>query len=66
MVVPKFTEQHEAAPVAESWYEERTQHPANLRNSYAYPVIAVCTSCGCRIRLEHIGQLEWRHVPLDG
>jgi hypothetical protein len=41
---------HQAFPIEDSWYEEASQHPANLRAFGAYPVIAVCKGCHGRIR----------------
>lgn len=54
---------HQANPVKDSWYSERTQHVANLKAEGSYPVIAVCTRCHRRIRLAHYRQMEWAHVP---
>lgn len=56
---------HQAVPVKDSWYSERTQHPANLLAEFAYPVIAVCQVCHGRIRLAERAQMEWAHVPQD-
>lgn len=54
---------HQATPVKDSWYEERTALPANLLNEMSYPVIAVCQRCSGRIRLRTKNQYEWAHVP---
>lgn len=54
---------HDALPVQDSWYEERTALPANLRSETSYPVIAVCKTCSGRIRLWTKNQMEWAHVP---
>jgi len=63
-VIPQAPEHgHQALPVKDSWYEERTQHPANLKNDVSYPVIAVCKTCYGRIRLAQKAQMEWQHVP---
>jgi hypothetical protein len=61
--IPKVTEEHQALPVKDSWYCERTQHPARLRCEFDYPVIAVCKTCNGRIRLAERAQMEWTHVP---
>lgn len=53
---------HIATPVRDSWYNERTQHPANLKNDFDYPIIAVCQTCNGRIRLAVLQQMEWVHV----
>jgi hypothetical protein len=56
---------HQALPVKDSWYEERSQHPANLLSDMAYPIIAVCQRCFGRIRLATKNQMEWVHLPTD-
>jgi hypothetical protein len=61
--VPHVLDAHQAMPVDGSWYEERSQHPANLRAEASYPVIAVCKRCSGRIRLAQLLQMEWTHVP---
>lgn len=61
--IPKATGGHTATPIHDSWYNEKTQHPANLRNDFDYPVIAVCKTCHGRIRLAVLQQMEWVHVP---
>lgn len=53
---------HIATPVKDSWYEESSQHPANLKSEASYPVIAVCQTCCVRIRLAEKSQMEWVHV----
>lgn len=53
---------HQAMPVRDSWYEERTQHPANMKATASYPVVAVCRRCHGRIRLAAPAQAEWSHV----
>jgi hypothetical protein len=57
----------QAEPVKDSWYEERSQHPANLNSDAvgAWPVIAVCAGCHGRIRRTGKRQ-PWRHVPQTG
>jgi hypothetical protein len=60
---PKAVDGHQALPVKDSWYEERSQHPANLKAPASYPVIAVCKRCHGRIRLSGPLQMEWTHVP---
>jgi hypothetical protein len=57
------TGDHQADPVKDSWYEEESQHPANLLAVASYPVIAVCKRCHGRIRLDEKVQMEWVHVP---
>lgn len=54
---------HRPMPVDDSWYEERSQHPANLKAPASYPVVAVCQTCHGRIRLAELLQVEWTHVP---
>jgi hypothetical protein len=54
---------HQALPVKDSWYSERTQHPAVLTAPASYPVIAVCQTCHQRIRLAVPTQMEWTRVP---
>ena len=61
--VPYVLDGHQAMPVEGSWYSERSQHPANLKAEFDYPVIAVCQRCGGRIRLAQLLQMEWTHVP---
>jgi hypothetical protein len=61
--IPFVLDGHQALPVEGSWYEERSQHPANLKAPASYPVIAVCQRCGGRIRLAQLLQMEWTHVP---
>lgn len=61
----KVTGTHEALPIKDSWYEERTLHPANLKNAFCYPVIAVCQRCHVRIRLARLTQMEWTHAPAE-
>lgn len=56
---------HQAVPVEDSWYEERSQHPANLKAPASYPVIAVCHGCHGRIRRAGPGR-EWAHVAAAG
>jgi hypothetical protein len=56
---------HQALPVGDSWYNERTQHPANLLSEFDYPVIAVCTRRSGRIRLARKTQMEWVHVSAE-
>ena len=56
---------HQAFPIEDSWYEEASQHPANLRAFGAYPVIAVCKGCHGRIRRAGLGR-EWEHVRRAG
>lgn len=56
---------HQAMPIADSWYEERTLHVANLKAQGSYPVIAVCQRCHRRIRLARLAQMEWAHVPVE-
>jgi hypothetical protein len=56
---------HQATPVKGNCYEERSQHPANLKALASYPVIAVCQTCHGRIRLAEPLQMEWTHVPGD-
>lgn len=63
-VMPKYPDgTHSADPVKDSWYSEQTQHPANLLADFDYPIIAVCATCGGRIRLARKLQMEWAHVP---
>ena len=62
LTFPKAIEGHLAEPVKGSWYEERSQHPANLLAPASYPVIAVCDRCHGRIRLAEKRQMEWTHV----
>jgi len=64
-VLPKVTGSHEATPVKDSWYSERTQHPANLLADFDYPVIAVCETCHGRIRLDFKIQMQWRHADAE-
>jgi len=54
---------HRAMPIADSWYEEDTQHQANLKAYSSYPVIALCQRYHGRIRLARMTQMEWAHVP---
>lgn len=63
VTLPKVAGDHEAVPVKDSWYEEQSLHPANLRAVASYPVIAVCKTCHGRIRLADKRQMEWVHVP---
>lgn len=61
--IPKAPDgEHIATPIKDSYYSERTLHPANLKNSFDYPVIAVCQTCSVRIRLAVLEQMEWVHV----
>lgn len=56
---------HEARPARDSW---RTEHGAlrtDILRASDYPVIATCSGCGGRIRLAHVLQAEWRHVPAE-
>jgi hypothetical protein len=62
VTLPKIPGDHQALPVADSWYEEGTLHPANLKAVASYPVIAVCKKCHERIRLAVKTQMEWVHV----
>ena len=50
--IPGAPGAHQAVPVEDSWYEERSTWPANLNSEAegAWPVIAVCTGCHGRIR----------------
>jgi hypothetical protein len=57
---------HQAAPVKDSWYSEKTQLPANLKAENHYPVVAVCQVCHGRIRLAELRQMEWVHMPQAG
>jgi hypothetical protein len=61
--MPKVVGDHQGDPVKDSWYEEGSQHPANLLAVASYPVIAVCRRCHKRIRLAQKTQMEWVHVP---
>lgn len=61
--VPHVLDEHQGLPVEGSCYEERSQHPANLKAEGSYPVIAVCQTCSGRIRLAQRLQMEWTHVP---
>jgi hypothetical protein len=56
---------HEAVPVDDSWYEERSTWPANLKAFGSYPVTAVCKDCHERIRCGALGQ-GWAHVVVTG
>jgi hypothetical protein len=51
---------HEALPARDTWHAE-DGGPADLLTG-PYPVIAECSACGGRIRLEYRLQAEWRHV----
>lgn len=64
-MVPKVLDDHQATPVKDSWYEEKTQHVANLVSEMSYPVIALCERCYGRIRLATKNQMEWVHVPTE-
>jgi len=55
---------HPAVPVEDSWYEEKTTLPANLKAVSGYPVIAVCSRCHQRIRRPEREQ-GWQHVPVE-
>jgi hypothetical protein len=59
--IPRTFDDHEAAPVKDTWHTEDGQ-PADLLRS-SYPITATCTTCGGQIRLEHRLQFGWRHVP---
>lgn len=61
--LPHVPGSHQAIPVEDSWYEERTLQVANLKAEASYPVIAVCKRCHGRIRLSELRQMEWAHVP---
>jgi hypothetical protein len=63
--IPRLPGAHQALPIEDSWYEERTQHPANLKAVASYPVTAVCKVCHRRIKLAEIRQMDWAHVPAD-
>jgi hypothetical protein len=58
--VPVAHGAHKAVPVEDSWYEERSTWPANLKAFAAYPVIAVCKDCHRRIRCAGLGR-KWEH-----
>lgn len=65
--IPGAPGAHQPEPIEDSWYEERSTHPANLNSEAeaAWPVIAVCTGCHSRIRRTGKRQ-PWVHVPQAG
>ena len=52
---------HQVVPIEDSWYEEKTQVPANLRAFRSFPVIAQCRACHHRIRCAAMGE-PWEHA----
>jgi hypothetical protein len=62
--IPKDYGGHEAAPVKGTWRTENGEAADLLRS--AYPITAACSNCGGPIRLEHMLQYGWRHVPAEG
>jgi hypothetical protein len=63
-LIPTDSGSHEGIPVKDTWRTEDGQ-PADLLSG-AYPITAVCATCGGQIRLEHRLQHGWRHVPAGG
>jgi hypothetical protein len=61
--LPHVASGHRAVPAGDSWREEKTGRPADLRSAESYPVTAECEACRGRIRLDVLLQMEWRHVP---
>lgn len=59
--IPHTLGGHQAMPVKDSWYSERSQRPADLLDGASYPVIAECQRCHGRIRLAGKSQMEWTH-----
>ena len=55
---------HVALPKSGTSTKENGE-PASLLNKADYPVTAECKICGGRIRLDHLVQMEWRHVPAE-
>jgi hypothetical protein len=53
---------HQVVPVEDSWYSERTQHPAILVQESCHPVMALCQGCHLRVRREK-PWLAWEHDP---
>jgi hypothetical protein len=62
--IPGAPGAHQPEPIEDSWYEERSTWPANLKAFGSYPVTAVCRACDGRIRCEAPGR-EWEHVPQE-
>lgn len=54
---------HAPFPLKGSYVRESDGEPANLLDEADYPVLAGCKLCGGRIKLGHLMQWEWRHVP---
>ena len=63
--IPGAPGAHDPVPIEDSWYEERSQHPANLAADFGWPVIAVCAGCHGRIRRTGKRQ-PWEHAAGDG
>ena len=52
---------HQALPVRDSCYSERTGQAADLLAASDHPVAAECQQCHGRIRLSRLRQMERRH-----
>jgi hypothetical protein len=61
---------HKIEPVPDSFYCQKTQHPAKLMNPFDYPIEAVCQACSSPILAESF-LADWVHFervaqPLRG
>lgn len=58
--MPRQAGPHQAVPIHDSWYSERTQHRAVLNQEACHPVITLCKACHVRIRRDK-PWLPWEH-----
>lgn len=61
---PADTAGHLATPVSRTYTVEDGGAPPRLLYPQDYPVLAECTICHAKIRLDFMSQMEWRHVPV--
>ena len=55
---------HIGWPKPGTYVREKDGEHVNLLNATDYPIVAVCKMCGGKIRLAHLMQMDWRHVPV--
>jgi hypothetical protein len=56
---------HTAWPEGGTYVRENDGEHVGLLNGADYPIAAECKICHGLIRLDHLMQLEWRHVPVS-
>ena len=62
--IPADRTGHAAWPKPGTYVREADGEHVSLLNKADYPIVATCKMCRQQIRLGHLMQMEWVHVPV--